>query len=168
MVPLSVRISEADAEFLAKRTLSGAKTPSEKLRAILASERQRWEGGHDFAAAAALAEDLLHPALERARAAPSGRSELVHTLYERAPEVFALLMAEAPAADADPRAWTAFEARLADQVIALCEAVVRLALTRTSRTHDPALFAGRLDALFELVDLAGKARQPEKGDPEHG
>ena len=50
-VPLSVRVTDADAEFLARLDIAGATTPSEKLRALLTAERTRGEGAGEFGGA---------------------------------------------------------------------------------------------------------------------
>ena len=46
-IPLSVRITDADAAFLAQYKAEGATTPSEKLRALLADARRDAEGATD-------------------------------------------------------------------------------------------------------------------------
>jgi hypothetical protein len=45
-VPLSVRVTADDAAFLGSLSLGEARTPSEKLRAILLAERRRQEARH--------------------------------------------------------------------------------------------------------------------------
>ena len=102
-VPLSVRVSDDDAEFLAGLEISGATTPSEKLRAILTAERTRWERAQDPAEAAEFVRDLLRPAQRRVRrleADAHKSSDAVLKLDERLPELTATAFA-GPAGDAD-------------------------------------------------------------------
>lgn len=47
-VPLSVRISVDDAEFIARLSLEGATTPSEKMRKLLGEARRRREDAADY------------------------------------------------------------------------------------------------------------------------
>ena len=61
-VPLSVRVTDADAEFLARLDIAGATTPSEKLRALLTAERTRGEGAGDPHRSFEIIRDLLRPA----------------------------------------------------------------------------------------------------------
>src|SRR5436853_7896774 len=98
-VPLSVRVSDDDAEFLAGLEISGATTPSEKLRAVLAAERNRWERAQDPAEAAEFIRDLLRPAQRRVRKLETElhrSSDAVLKLYERLPDVMASAFAGPP------------------------------------------------------------------------
>ena len=47
-VPFSARISVEDAEFISSLEFDGAHTPSDKLRALLAQTRRRYEGFSDY------------------------------------------------------------------------------------------------------------------------
>ena len=164
-VPLSVRVSDDDAEFLAGLEISGATTPSEKLRAILANERTRWERAQDPAEAAEFIRDLLRPAQRRVRrleADAHKSSDAVLKLYERLPELTASAFA-GPAGDADGKSLAAFEARLLDQVFALLQEILELGLLSHSRCYDPQAIASRLSPVLELVELMRISRERRKG-----
>ncbi|MDX1391935.1 MAG: hypothetical protein R3241_06135, partial [Rheinheimera sp.] len=47
-VPFSARISVEDAEFISELEFDGANTPSDKLRALLAESRRRYQGYSDY------------------------------------------------------------------------------------------------------------------------
>ena len=64
-VPLSVRISENDAAFLAGLDLPEATTPSDKIRALIWEARQRHQGGQVYGEAIQFQEDLLAPFLRQ-------------------------------------------------------------------------------------------------------
>ena len=164
-VPLSVRVSDDDAEFLAGLEISGATTPSEKLRAILTAERTRWERAQDPAEAAEFVRDLLRPAQRRVRrleADAHKSSDAVLKLYERLPELTATAFA-GPAGDADGKSLATFEARLLDQVFALLQEILELGLLSHSRCYDPQAIASRLSPVLELVELMRISHERRKG-----
>ncbi|MEM8988354.1 MAG: hypothetical protein AAGC95_16685 [Pseudomonadota bacterium] len=168
-VPLSVRVSDDDAAFLAKFEAPEAKTPSEKLRAILAAARRRHEGAKDFPGCVETVEDMLRPSLHRLREANrvSGqRSDFVMKLYDRLPEIVAELMTADIDAEAGQGALRRFEKDLADQVFSLIEEILDLGLTSRSRSYDPDLLKGRLSPILEILELIKLSREQIKGEAE--
>ncbi|WP_417485949.1 hypothetical protein [Maricaulis sp.] len=165
-VPLSVRISDDDAAFLARFKAEGAKTPSEKLRALLAQARRMEAGGDDFASRVEWCGAQLQPALNRLRNAQKehrNRSELVARAYQRMPELVATLMVgvreEGTVDDL-----VDFEADLSEQIFALIEELLDLGLTENSRTFDPELMKRRLEPIQEILDLVRLSKQPKGGN----
>ena len=166
-VPISVRLSDDDAAFLARLTIAGAVTPSEKLRAILAEARRRHEGREDYASCVAVFEDMLAPALQRLREIEYKEhlhSEFVAKLYAWMPPVAALLLIGAHNGSADSTDAGTLEAGLADHVFTLMESVLRLGLTAQSPCFDTGLIADRLDRVLELTDLIADKHNRPKGN----
>lgn len=164
-VPLSVRVSDDDAAFLASLEIAGAATPSEKLRAILAHTRQRAEGVSDeaegaeaFRASTRVSERRLR-ALEIERGM---RSDLVRKLYDRAPDLMATLSA-GPSADATREDLAQFEDRLAIQAYALVEELLELATASANRAYDPARLTKRVAAAFDVIDRVQAPAAKKKG-----
>ncbi len=165
-VPLSVRISDDDAAFLARFEAPGAKTPSEKLRAILAAARERDEGARDFTGCANMVTQMLRPGLgrlRRAQRAADTRSEFVLRLYERMPELMAELMSAAPEAEQDREALERLENSLADQLFAMIEEILDMGLTSRSRTYNPSLVRQRLTPILEILELIN-LRERKQGE----
>lgn len=155
-IPLSLRITEEDAEFLAKYSAPDATTPSEKMRAILAGERRRAEGLKDYAECAAMVSDLLAPSLSQLRRLHGERdlhSIFAYRLYDWLPELIAMMMTEVPEDENAEEGLKRLERDLADHVFELIEEVLRLGLTSKSRTLDPKLIQDRLPSAFELFEL---------------
>jgi hypothetical protein len=150
-VPLSVRVSDEDAAFLAQLDIADAKTPSEKLRAILASERRRHEGTQDPDTAIDLVQDMLRPAARRVRReeVEGRRSDLVHMAYEEVPELAGLLMAGPQSGKGLPE----FEARLATQIANLAKHFIELGLFSRDRCYVDGVVNKHLPAVTEVVDL---------------
>lgn len=165
-VPLSVRVSDEDAAFLARYEAPDAKTPSEKVRAILTSARRQFEGQNDFAGCAEVMEDMLRPGLHRLREAQREagmRSDFVMKLYERLPELVAELVVSVPEPEAGREGLERFESSLADPVFAMIEEIVDLGLTNRSRSFDSTLVRERLAPILELLKLIDQSRQDAKG-----
>lgn len=165
-VPLSVRISDDDAAFLAKFEAPGANTPSEKLRAILSSARQRHEGTQDFAACATMIAEMLRPPANRIRTLQREagiRSDFVMRIYGWMPDLMAELLSGAPDDEAGRQRLQAFEAALADQIFAMIEELLDMGLTSSNRSYDPRLVRDRITPILEILDLI-KLRQEATGE----
>lgn len=165
-IPLSVRINDADAAFLARLDVPDAKTPSDKLRAILKAARRREEGARDFAGCAELVQDMLRPAVHRLREAQRKagiRSEFVLKVYERMPELMAELIAAAPGSKEDDETLARFERAVADQVFSMIEEILDFGLTSRSRSYDPNLIKERLEPIIEILNLIKLSREQSKG-----
>lgn len=164
-VPLSVRVSADDAEFLARLPIDGASTPSEKLRAMLREERRRREGFREYKNALTLTREILLPTAERTQAAENSlgvHSDLIHLGLGWLPDVFATALTGLPDDDGDEDDLAAFEARLADRIFGLIESVLRLGVTKRVRGCDPELVTKRLPPLLELVDVIRTAHSKER------
>ena len=157
-VPLSVRISDDDADFLARLVVPGAITPSDKLRAIITETRRRQEGSSDYAGCLAMLQEMLAPTLRRVRELnnrENTQSELLSRLADWLPEAMAWFVTGAPpskAKDDAPRL-EALEAGLADRVAALLEAFLRLGVTSQAPCYDKSAVARRLGPVLELAEI---------------
>lgn len=163
-VPLSVRVSDDDAAFLASLEISGAATPSEKLRAILAHTRQRAEGVSDEGDGAEVFRASVRPSERRLREweiERGMRSDLVRKLYDRVPDIMATLAA-GPSAQAR-EGLAQFEDRLSIQAYALVEDLLELALASSNRAYDPERLAKRAIAAFDVIDRVKAPAVKKKG-----
>ena len=174
-IPLSVRISENDAKFLAELKIADAITPSEKMRALLSEARGRRRGKQDFEANCRLQQDLLtafQAKRMRAEKEQHVHSELVTQVANWAVEMQAFLMAglhtdEEEGRDTHPSdtetgkhddpvdldALKAFEADVADRAFLFVDLVLRMAVTPTSRTYDPTVVRQRVEPIKTLCKV---------------
>ena len=160
-VPLSVRVSTEDAEFLAALHIDDATTPSEKLRALLRNERRRREGYRDYNRVLGLTHETLAPAQRRVEAAENRadvHSDLVHLVTDWLPDAIATFLTGLHQADAPDQALRDYEARLADRVVRLAESTLRLGVTKQIRGCDPEVVSSRIDPLLELLEVIRSAR----------
>ena len=155
-VPLSVRITPDDAEFLARLRVDDATTPSEKLRALVRAERRRREGYRDYDRVLGITRETLAPTLERIQSAENTErihSELVHTVAEGLPDLMAFLLTAMADVEEDRRGLEDMEIQLADRTFRLMENVLRLGVTQTVRGYDPSVVADRLGPILEIADV---------------
>ncbi len=168
-VPLSVRISDDDAKFLAGLDIEGAVTPSEKLRALLTSERRLREGAADPAATEEMLEDLCRPArrrLRRAEQSTGQRSEVAQKLYDRVPKLAALALT-GPSQSGDvpeERALAEWEAQWVELALALCEDLLHVGLVSEPRSFNKRTIKDNLSPIIELAELIKIADKQSKGE----
>lgn len=169
-VPLSVRISDEDAEFLSSLEIGEARTPSEKLRALLASERQLRTQGHAPDQAAEMISDLLRPAQRRIRQIErqsGASSEALRRIYDRLPDLAAIALAGPqiePDADTGAKALETLETQASDQALALCEDLLRLYVSPSVRKDARDTLSRRLTAIMELAELIQIAQKHQEGE----
>ena len=162
-VSLSVRVSDDDAAFLAGLEVTGAVTPSEKLRAILAAARRREEGLGSYSESLALFQEMLGPAVRALRdheLSTHSRSELLHFLSEWLPEAMAFFASALHTSDDEKGndSWSEVERGLAIRTFALVQTVLRMGVTRQSISYDPEVISRRLEPVLELTEVLLKLR----------
>lgn len=162
-IPISVRISDDDAAFLASLQIAGAATPSEKIRALIARARDDAEGGDSYEATLARLRAWMEPAAQRLRAremASRQRSELIADTQYWLPDLMAFLAAgPEPAPRKGDDGLVAFEAGVADRIFRFIEAVLRLAVTEKAPCYDPGVVSAGMAGTLELTGVVSARRQ---------
>ena len=154
-IPLSVRISVEDAEFLSHYEVPDSKTASDKLRAILKAERQRAEGANDHGAAVELVEVMMRNFRRQIRSAQRSqamRSDLVALAYDEIPELVASMMVV-------PRDWSGsdenlrnFEGELLDLLFHLIEQMLNPVLLKRGSYYDSNLVSNKYASILDLIE----------------
>ncbi|MEZ4352603.1 MAG: hypothetical protein R3F16_02905 [Myxococcota bacterium] len=162
-VPLSVRISVDDAEFIARLSLEGATTPSEKMRKLLGEARRRREDAADYGRCLGMVRESLDPAIRALRElehAEGMHSELALGTAEWLPEMIAFVVSTLLTRSEEDHAelLRRVEAGMADRIFRLLETTLRLGVTPESPTYSPTLVSDRLDRLLSLVEVIRRAR----------
>lgn len=161
MVPISTRISQDDVEFISQLKVSGASTPSDKVRAIIADAKRRAEGLQDYRSAFQMMQELFQPVREHIREAEleTGKhSELVTRLIEWLPDMTAYLLSTLARSDhdIDEQDLLALEEGLTDRVFRLLESVMQMGITQRCPCYDPALLSKNIDPILELASVISK------------
>lgn len=149
-IPLSLRISDDDAAFLADYAPEGAATPSEKVRHLIAEARERAEakGPEDGRTAAS---HVLAPARKRWRdlETEAGRnSDLVLKLYDRASELLGRMIVGPRAAGELEQ----FEADLAREAARTLEDLLALQLGGNARSYNDCVLEDELSQALRLLE----------------
>ncbi len=173
MLPLSVRVSLDDAAFLSSHSIAGAKTPSEKIRALIRQARHRQEGVHDYAEGLVVQEEEMSIFIHGLREAENHvqtHSEFLFQLAQWLPEATAFLLSNIPGKSedgepADLESMKQLERSAAQRVMGLMEAVLRMGITPRNPCYDESLISDRLKGVLELCGLIQTIRQAKGEEP---
>jgi len=165
-IPVSLRLSPADAQWLSDQEIPGASSPGEKLRALLREARARSDEGSPADYAGWLARfsaeaDPFIQALRRAEFAQGIHSELLARFGPWLPETLAYCLAEAPEEEADPETLARFEAGVAQRLAVVAQQLLQLAVAGRAPTYDPSLPEAVAGPVVELAD-AVRGRKVKK------
>jgi len=157
-VPLSVRVSHEDADFLASLQIEGADTPSEKLRALIGEARRRQEAKGGFSESQSELRRVIQPLIDQVSDFEAGSekySQMLHLGLEWIPEAMAELIAQRfkHTGDLEEEHMQQLERRVADRVFRLVEGFLRLAVTDDCEGYDPQVVQKRLPRIRQLLEL---------------
>ncbi len=157
-VPLSVRLSKEDAEYIASLKAPDAVTMSEKVRYLVREARISAQRHETFEGVVEHTEDTLAPlkhALDKLEEDQFVRSGLMRALIGALPRILAEL--EAADVDGDPpvlESLTALERDAARRVKDLLDQLARLAVTKEAPCLDPDVIRREIaEPLVEIVDI---------------
>ena len=170
MQTVSVRLPTEDLEWLATHAISGATSPSDKLRALVTQYRRQQEGSSDLSAAMSLMRDLVAPLMTKVAATEhrlGTHSELVRLMGEWTPQTMALLVAEQTVTTSSQKGLTQLEERLAMRINQLITATLRLVVTEASDNYEPRVLDKYLPTLIELIGVIAASRKLTK-ENNHG
>lgn len=165
-VPLSVRISHEDAEFLARLEIDKAKTPSDKVRAIIAEHRRHTLAGQpSYSQVLSWITEILAPVSMKLRENQSRErsySELFRFVDEWLPDLLALYLTEGKAVQ-DRQGLDKLEGELFDKVFRLIESVLRMGVTEHSPSIDQKAISKRITTTIQLVEVIKNGLQERRG-----
>ncbi|OPH33091.1 Uncharacterised protein [Moraxella lacunata] len=153
-VPISVRISQEDADFIASLQIQGANTPSDKIRELLRQARTLHTQGQDYETSLSLAEQQLYTARHEILALEkelSVHSHIVARIFEILPDLVATMMADYPKT-CDKSALVNFEKQAMWRVVRLMDSVLQLAVTGKGAGYDDSVL-DELDNTLQLANL---------------
>lgn len=168
-VPISVRLSQEDAAFIATMSAPGALTPSDKIRQLVKSARQQHAGASDYLESLKFFHGLLAPTLQREQqveASEGLHSELLIQLTNWLPEILAYVTANMPENDGEDASeeMKELERGVADRVFRLFQQTLRLAVTGRSPCYDDGVIVDRVDPVMKLCEVI---KESTKGEKEH-
>ncbi|MCG8375125.1 MAG: hypothetical protein MI702_01425 [Chlorobiales bacterium] len=159
-VPFSVRIPEEDAEFLSQCEIDGAKTPSDKFRAILAEKRASTGDVVGYQAWFEKIESMMKPVVMQIRSeeVENGRaSEIVKRSFEWLPDLMAFFMSMSLHAQGEKLEeddlLSAFEVGLHDRISLIHESILQLGVSNWQTCLNPDRVAQRSDKSIQLAQV---------------
>jgi hypothetical protein len=165
MQTLSVRIPSEDLEWLAALEISGATTPSDKLRALIAQMRRQHQGTMDHATCVAWLRDLLGPfvvALREVENRHRMHSDAINAVIEWLPQIMATMLSERRFGKDAPAQAKDIEAALVQRCFQLSTTLLRLGVTPAAECYDPEVIERHLPRIIELANLISADRKLRK------
>ena len=159
LVPISVRISQEDADFIQKLHVEGAKKPSEKIRELLKQARLTHTQTRDYGSALtaqmqffqAAKYDVLH----------AEKQSGVHShMFEQLPDLGATLAADLPE-EADLDSLRRYERELMWRIVRLADSILLLAVTSKGAAYDDTVLQ-QLENTLKLAEIAQESNNSFK------
>ncbi|GAA6942789.1 hypothetical protein AOH328_13070 [Helicobacter pylori] len=162
-IPISVRISQEDADFIANLQVEGANTPSEKIRELLKQARQSYTQPQDYGTALAQAEQFLQNAKRdvlHAEKELGVHSHILARLFELLPDLTATLVADVPteSEEGELEALKKYEREVMWRIVRLTDSILQLAVTGKGAAFDDSVLA----QLENTLNLAHIIRQRDE------
>lgn len=151
-IPLSVRIDQEDADFIAQLNIEGANTPSEKIRELLKQARLAHTQTQDYPHALTSMEQFFQVAkhhILHAEKELGVHSTILARLFELLPDLAASLASDIQQ-QPDLEALKAYEKAMMYRIVRLSDAILQLAITGKGAGYDDNV----LDELENTLKLA--------------
>lgn len=161
--PVSARVPQEDFDFITKLDVAGAKTPSDKVRHIIAEARKRYEGVQDYHGCLLMIQELIRPAMERINQGELDlhtRSEVVHRILAWMPETiaYAVSISIKLADGSDEAKLKELEAGLADRIFTLMQSILQMGVTPKCSCYNGSTIADRVEPVIDLVGVINATR----------
>lgn len=161
-IPLSVRISQEDADFIAGLNLEGANTPSEKIREILKQARLLNAQQRDYGAALNQSEQFFQTAKHEVLYAEKQlgvHSPILARVFELLPDLSATLASDLPE-EADLESLKKYEQEIMRRVVRLADSMLQLAVTGKGAAYDDAVLT-ELENTLKLARIVWQRYEDE-------
>ncbi len=157
-VQISARISNEDAEFLSKLAVNGAKTPSDKLRAIITQTRKRSIGIQEYTGSYKMIQDLVLPMNETIRKHELDQavhSEFIIRFFEWLPDLVAYAVSSVPTKETEKikTELETYEQGLADRVFRFFESVMQMGVGDKNPCYNPEIISQKLAPILNLSTI---------------
>ncbi|MCE1241335.1 MAG: hypothetical protein LWW83_15575 [Azonexaceae bacterium] len=162
MQSLSIRIPDEDFQWLLAQPDNSARTPSEKLRALLQRVREQQAGQQDPELCTLWMRQLVQPFADETGQIERNRqqhSDLLAAVIEHVPAIMALLVAGRPAASGDEAANC--EALIALRCFRFFGALLKGGITSTPSTYGEGIYDRYLPDILELAQIISTRKGKE-------
>ncbi|WP_028581716.1 hypothetical protein [Desulfogranum japonicum] len=154
-VQIGARISHEDAEFISQLQIEGARTPSDKLRAIIEQARKEHENAKDFTGVYRSVLQQVLPLIEyikREELANEKHSELVEKILNWLPEFYAYTLTGIHP-EQEQNDLIAYERGLLERTFRLLESILHIELSKNPSSYTPSLVRNHLESVEDLLHI---------------
>lgn len=137
-IPVSVRISQEDFDFISHLQIDGANTPSEKIREILYQARIDHQKDKNYPTVLTQTEEMLFAAKHQLLTLEKTlgiHSHILARTFELVPDLMATLASEYPQS-ADKAVLVDYEKQVMWRIVRLMDSVLQLAVTAKGAGYD--------------------------------
>lgn len=155
-IPISVRITPRDAEFIAELHIDEAITPSDKIRALLKEAREKRDSFKDLSTCFGLARKTLERLLDRIREEEIKQqkySELISCFGDWFTDLLVYMTSLECEVKENRMDLTAIESEFAQRIFRLCNSIVRMGVTQNAPCYDPETISKKLPPLVEIINI---------------
>lgn len=159
-IPFSVRLSQEDAEFIAKLEIQEATTPSDKIRTIISGARKKAKKAYSYREMLKEMQEMVMPmmgVLREQELANGKHSELLASFAEWLTEVNAFFMA-AYSQELNQNTMDTFEEAIASRIFVLFERVMRMGVTNAAPCYNKEVLTEKLPSVLELAEIINKTK----------
>jgi len=164
-VPISVRFSQEDAEFIANLKIDNAITPSDKVRGIIKEAKKQKERVVNYEgclkvsreALKELSQDIKFAELEEKK-----HSELVNSFNDWIVESFAYIASVKHGVGGEKIELNHLEDGISERVFRLFEIVLRMGVTSKAPCYDKEIITKGFVPVLELIQLINQRIEKDK------
>ncbi|MBU0475097.1 MAG: hypothetical protein KKF62_13165 [Bacteroidetes bacterium] len=163
-ITMSVRLSEAEADFLSELKIPDAKTPSDKLRSIIQQYRLIHESEKDYSQSLSLLKNLGEASLIKLLESERKNnlsSDLISKYSSWAAESYAYFITAIGSQETEfkKETLTEIEEGLAQRVFKLIEWTLRMGVTEKAPCYNPNLISQNINTVLELTEIIKNKQQ---------
>lgn len=154
-IPLSVRITPKDAEFIASLEIDDAVTPSDKLRALLKNAREKSERLEELSSCMGLVRTAIDPLFNRVKSAELNHelhSELISSFNDWLVNLLGYIASLDTVQEKDMDL-EAIEAEIVNRIFRLFSVIGRMCVTSEAPCYNPQVLNNKLQSLKEILEI---------------
>ncbi len=164
-VPISVRVSNEDAEFIANLQIDGAVTPSDKVRSIIREAKKQKERIINYEGCLKIALETLKGLTQKVKASEMKQkqhSELVNVFNDWIVESFAYVVSAKYKIYEGKIELKQLEEGISERVFRLFEVVARMGVTSKASCYDKEIITKGFVPILELTQIINQRVEKEK------
>ncbi len=155
-IQIGARVTVEDAEFINLLEINGAKTPSDKLRAIIKEARLQREYSQDFSGSYLIIQEQITPLVERIKNAEfesNTHSEVLARILEWFPEFYAYCLSALPENIESEKVLCVYEKGIVERIARLFEALLQQELSTRENSYNQDMIRDHVVSLGRIINI---------------